>query len=87
MTAPVSSAPDRRVEQLALGAGLVTVVFWASAFVGIRAAAADLTPGAFVKQGERLAVTRDPRSPAAIVGVATTDDRPEERPWTGPWRS
>jgi drug/metabolite transporter (DMT)-like permease len=41
-----TSAPDRRVDQLALGAGLVTVVFWASAFVGIRAAAADLTPGA-----------------------------------------
>ena len=46
MTAPVAATPERRVEQLALGAGLITVVFWASAFVGIRAAAADLTPGA-----------------------------------------
>ena len=46
MTAPVAGTPERRVEQLALGAGLITVVFWASAFVGIRAAAADLTPGA-----------------------------------------
>jgi len=46
MTGPDPQAADRRVERLALGAGLVTVVFWASAFVGIRAAAADLTPGA-----------------------------------------
>jgi len=34
------------VDWLALGAALVTVVLWASAFVGIRAAAADLSPGA-----------------------------------------
>jgi drug/metabolite transporter (DMT)-like permease len=46
MTDVTSQAADRRVERLALAAGLVTVVFWASAFVGIRAAAADLTPGA-----------------------------------------
>jgi len=46
MTGRDTQAADRRVERLALGAGLVTVVFWASAFVGIRAAAADLTPGA-----------------------------------------
>jgi drug/metabolite transporter (DMT)-like permease len=46
MTTEDSAVPDRRVERLALGAGLVTVVFWASAFVGIRAAALDLTPGA-----------------------------------------
>ena len=38
--------PDRRTERLALAAGLTTVVFWASAFVGIRAAAIDLSPGA-----------------------------------------
>src|SRR5688572_22782986 len=31
---------------LALGAALVTVVLWASAFVGIRAVADDLSPGA-----------------------------------------
>lgn len=32
-------------DRLALGAALVTVVFWASAFVGIRALADDLSPG------------------------------------------
>jgi hypothetical protein len=31
---------------IALGAALVTVVLWASAFVGIRAVADDLSPGA-----------------------------------------
>ena len=41
MTANDSPSIDR----LALGAALVTVVLWASAFVGIRAAATDLTPG------------------------------------------
>jgi drug/metabolite transporter (DMT)-like permease len=35
-----------RTDRLALAAGLTTVVFWASAFVGIRAAAVDLSPGA-----------------------------------------
>ena len=34
-----------RHERLALAAALVTVVLWASAFVGIRAAAEDLSPG------------------------------------------
>ncbi len=43
--APVRD-PDRRQELLALGAALVTVVLWASAFVGIRAAGEDLTGGA-----------------------------------------
>jgi drug/metabolite transporter (DMT)-like permease len=33
------------IDRLAIGAALVTVVLWASAFVGIRAAAADLSPG------------------------------------------
>ena len=46
MTAREQPAPDSRVQRLALAAGLVTVVFWASAFVGIRAAAVDLSPGA-----------------------------------------
>jgi drug/metabolite transporter (DMT)-like permease len=46
MTADSTPRPERRTEQLALAAGLVTVVFWASAFVGIRAAAVDLSPGA-----------------------------------------
>lgn len=34
-----------RAESLALGAALVTVVFWASAFVGIRSAGESLSPG------------------------------------------
>jgi drug/metabolite transporter (DMT)-like permease len=46
MTTSHSKAPAIRIEQLALGAGLVTVAFWASAFVGIRAAAVELSPGA-----------------------------------------
>jgi drug/metabolite transporter (DMT)-like permease len=35
------------VDWLALGAALLTVVLWASAFVGIRAVADDLSPGSF----------------------------------------
>lgn len=42
MTASISQPVDR----LALAAALTTVVLWASAFVGIRAVATDLTPGA-----------------------------------------
>jgi drug/metabolite transporter (DMT)-like permease len=39
--------PSRtRTEPLAIGAALVTVLLWASAFVGIRAAGEDLSPGA-----------------------------------------
>lgn len=34
-----------RAQSLALGAALVTVVFWASAFVGIRSAGESLSPG------------------------------------------
>ncbi len=37
---------DRREALLAGGAALVTVILWASAFVGIRAAGEDLSPGA-----------------------------------------
>jgi drug/metabolite transporter (DMT)-like permease len=40
---PVAARPA--VDRLALAAALVTVVLWASAFVGIRAAAVDLTAG------------------------------------------
>ena len=36
----------RGVDWLALTAGLVTVAIWASAFVAIRAAGADFSPGA-----------------------------------------
>ena len=39
------SARASRTEALALAAALVTVVLWASAFVGIRAAGEELSPG------------------------------------------
>src|ERR1043166_9051837 len=38
--------PAERERWLALGAGLVTVTLWASAFVGIRSASHHLSPGA-----------------------------------------
>jgi drug/metabolite transporter (DMT)-like permease len=41
-----SPAATSTVDRVALGAALTTVVLWASAFVGIRAAAVDLSPGA-----------------------------------------
>jgi len=44
---PVSSGPPTsELDRLALAAALVTVTLWASAFVGIRAVASDLSPGA-----------------------------------------
>lgn len=46
-TIDVAARPDARRESvLALGAALVTVVVWASAFVGIRDAGHDFSPGA-----------------------------------------
>ena len=84
MTVLTSGAPDRRTERLALGAGLVTVVFWASAFVGIRAAAVELSPGALalgrlmvaaIALGLIVAVRRPPWPsrrdlvPILIIGV------------------
>jgi drug/metabolite transporter (DMT)-like permease len=46
-TLDVAAEPSARREYLlALGAALVTVVVWASAFVGIRSAGHDLSPGA-----------------------------------------
>ena len=41
----MNQAANGRPDLLALGAGLGTVVLWASAFVGIRAVADDLSPG------------------------------------------
>ena len=70
MTQVQSQARDRRVERLALAAGLTTVVFWASAFVGIRAAAVDLTPGALALG--RLLVA------ALALGIMVAVARP---PW------
>jgi drug/metabolite transporter (DMT)-like permease len=43
---PRSAQPSAGIDGLALGAALVTVVLWASAFVGIRALADDVSPGA-----------------------------------------
>jgi drug/metabolite transporter (DMT)-like permease len=42
----VPASEPMAIDWLALGAALVTVVLWASAFVGIRAVADDLSPGA-----------------------------------------
>lgn len=42
-TAPI---PAERARILALGAAMLTVTLWASAFVGIRSAGRDLSPGA-----------------------------------------
>ena len=44
-TPPPAPRSRPRLEGLALAAALVTIVLWASAFVGIRAAAEDLSPG------------------------------------------
>jgi drug/metabolite transporter (DMT)-like permease len=44
--APSSADPADRIDWPALLAALLTVVLWASAFVGIRAVAAELSPGA-----------------------------------------
>ncbi len=51
MTRPAATAATREtattgLDGLALGAALVTVTLWASAFVGIRAVAPDFSPGA-----------------------------------------
>jgi drug/metabolite transporter (DMT)-like permease len=46
MSAEAAAAPAPRTDLLALGAAALTLVLWASAFVGIRAAGDDLSPGA-----------------------------------------
>jgi drug/metabolite transporter (DMT)-like permease len=46
MTAEASAVPAPRTDVAAIGAGGVTLVLWASAFVGIRAAGDDFSPGA-----------------------------------------
>ncbi|MEA2404267.1 MAG: hypothetical protein QOE08_914 [Thermoleophilaceae bacterium] len=40
-----TATPTRKPDALAIGAALVTVTLWASAFVGIRAAGEDISPG------------------------------------------
>lgn len=42
---PSSTAPSGRLDALSLGAILVTIVFWASAFAGIRAGLEAFSPG------------------------------------------
>jgi drug/metabolite transporter (DMT)-like permease len=63
-----ASARPSATDWLALGAALVTVVLWASAFVGIRAVADDLSPGSFALG--RLLVA------AAALGVIVAIRRP-----------
>lgn len=60
-----------RSETKALAAALVTVVLWASAFVGIRAAAVDFSPGS-------MAFAR------LFVGVLALGAFVVTRPWTRP---
>jgi drug/metabolite transporter (DMT)-like permease len=67
-TTPASTVPATGVDWLALGAALLTVVLWASAFVGIRAVADDLSPGAFTLG--RLLVA------AGVLGVIVAIRRP-----------
>jgi drug/metabolite transporter (DMT)-like permease len=69
-TTTTADAPARAdpVDWLALGAALLTVVLWASAFVGIRAVADDLSPGSFALG--RLLVA------AAALGVIVALRRP-----------
>jgi drug/metabolite transporter (DMT)-like permease len=59
------------IDRLALGAALVTVVLWASAFVGIRAVVADLSPGSIALG--RLVIS-------SIVLGAFVVTRPWQRP-------
>lgn len=69
-TLPRSAAGPRAdaIDWLALGAALLTVVLWASAFVGIRAVADDLSPGPFALG--RLLVG------AAALGIIVAIRRP-----------
>jgi drug/metabolite transporter (DMT)-like permease len=61
------------IDRLALAAALVTVVLWASAFVGIRAVVADLSPGSIALG--RLVIS------AFVLGVFVAT-----RPWQRPGR-
>ena len=78
----MTQQPQPAFDRLALAAALTTIALWASAFVGIRAAAADLSPGSIalarlgigtVALGSLLAFRRAWRRPsrrdlALIVG-------------------
>jgi len=67
------STTEARSETRAVAAALVTVVLWASAFVGIRAAAVDFSPGS-------IALAR------LLVGVVALGILVATRPWTRPGR-
>jgi drug/metabolite transporter (DMT)-like permease len=69
----MSNQSGQPVDRLALAAALVTVVLWASAFVGIRAAAVDLSPGS-------IALGR------LIVGSLSLGLLVATRPWRAPGR-
>ena len=69
----MSSPKSQPVDRLAIGAALVTVVLWASAFVGIRAVAVDLTPGSIALG--RLLVAAISLGPLVAI-----------RPWVRPTR-
>ena len=69
----MSSQPAPAIDRLALGAALVTIVLWASAFVGIRAVAGDLTPGS-------IALGR------LVVGAISLGVLVAVRPWVWPNR-
>jgi drug/metabolite transporter (DMT)-like permease len=64
---------NERADRLAIGAGLVTVVLWSSAFVGIRAVVADYSPGS-------IALGR------LLVGSIALGVLVAVRPWTRPSR-
>ena len=75
---PTPAAPQvGRLDALSLGAILVTIVFWASAFAGIRAGLEAFTPGhltlyrfgvAALVLGAYALATRLPVPPRAVLG-------------------
>jgi drug/metabolite transporter (DMT)-like permease len=69
----VTTSVSEPIDRLSLAAALITVVLWASAFVGIRAVATDLTPGA-------LALGRLLVGSIALGGLVVI------RPWVRPTR-
>jgi drug/metabolite transporter (DMT)-like permease len=69
----VTDSTPRSIDRLALGAALTTIVLWASAFVGIRAAATDLSPGS-------IALGR------LLIGSLALGALVVVRPWVRPTR-
>lgn len=69
----MSASNSQAVDRVAIAAALTTVVLWASAFVGIRAAAIDFTPGS-------IALGR------LLIGSIALGILVAVRPWTRPSR-